>query len=150
MMDCLPRIPKPGKNDLRNRATITALDMAAVIYMVNLGPKKHTFKDYAYLNLIPFLRSKLSNTVERIHSIWESYGLVSLSLKSGTRVKRGGTFAKRTHVGPSIQVPKGKAWQDFLKDSENKKQLFNILSDEFKEAAKDEAYHFFQPKETLS
>ena len=74
--------------------------------------------------------------------------LGSLSLKSGTMVKRGGTFAKRTCA--TIRVPKGKAWQDFLKDSENKKQLFNFLSYEFKEAAKNEAYHFFSTKETLS
>ena len=88
--------------------------------------------------------------MEPVDSIWESYGLGSLSLKSGTRVKIGGTFAKRTRVGPTIRVPKGKTWQDFLKDSENKKQLFNFLSDELKEAAKGEAFHFFQLKKTLS
>ena len=45
MVDCLQRIPKPGKKDLRNRATMTVLDMAAVIHMVKPGPKTHTFKD---------------------------------------------------------------------------------------------------------
>ena len=87
--------------------------------------------------------------MEPVDSIWESYGLGSLSLKSGTRVKIGGTFAKRTRVGPTIRVPKGKTWQDFLKDSENKKQLFNFLSDELKEAANGEVFHFFPTKEDL-
>ena len=39
MIDCLPSSPKPGKNNLRNRATIAALDMAAVIHMVKPGTK---------------------------------------------------------------------------------------------------------------
>ena len=39
MIDCLISIPRPGKNNLRNRATIAALDMAAVIHMVKPGTK---------------------------------------------------------------------------------------------------------------
>ena len=65
---------------MRNRATKTALDMAAVIHIVKPGPKTHTFKGYAYLNLLPFLRSQLSNAMEQVDSMWDSYGLGSLSL----------------------------------------------------------------------
>ena len=54
---------------MRNRATKTALDMAAVIHIVKPGPKTLTFKGYAYLNLIPFLRSQLSNAMERVDSM---------------------------------------------------------------------------------
>ena len=39
--------------------------------------------------------------------------------------------------------PKGKAWQEFLKDSVNKRQLFEYLSGELNEAARDETYHFY-------
>ena len=131
MIDCLQSIPKPGKNNLRNRATIAALDMAVVIHMVKPGTKTHNFKDYAHLNVIPFLKSQLT-TMKRVDSLWESYRLGSLSLKSGTRIKRGGTFTTRTRVGPTIPIPKGKAWQEFLKDSENKKQLFEYLGEVLK------------------
>ena len=97
---------------------MAALDMAAMIHMVKPGTKTHNFKDYAHLNVIPFLKSQLT-IMERIDSILESYGLGSLSLKSGTRIKRGGTFTTRTCVGPAIPIPKGKSWHTFFKDSEN-------------------------------
>ena len=70
-----------------------------------------------------------------------------MSPKSGTSVKRGGTFAKRTC--PAMLIPKGNIWQHFLQDSETKKKLFNFLSDELKEVAKDEHYHYLSPRETL-
>ena len=72
-----------------------------------------------------------------------------MSLKSETRIKRGGTFTTKTRVGPTIPIPKGKAWQEFLKDSENKKQLFEYLSEEINMAAKIETYHFFSTKGDL-
>ena len=66
MVDCLPNIPEPGKNAQRNRTTMAALDVARVIHNVNLGNNTHNFKEYAHLNVIPFLKSQLSSTLGQV------------------------------------------------------------------------------------
>lgn len=149
MMDCLPKIPQPGKNPLRCRATMVALDMAGVVHMIKPGTKTKNFKDYAHLNLIPFLKTQLSSIVVRLDSIWESYGLGVQSLKNETRLHRRGTATRRIKVGPTIPVPKGKGWQEFLRDSENKKQLFEYLSEELQETLKCEPYQVYSTKKDL-
>ena len=48
-----------------------------------------------------------------------------------------------------IPIPKGKAWQQFLKDTENKRQLFKYLSEELTAATIDERYHLLNTKDEL-
>ena len=49
--DCLPCMPKPGKNPLRMKATVAVFDMAAVIHMLKPGMKTSTFKDFYHNDL---------------------------------------------------------------------------------------------------
>ena len=49
-------------------------------------------------------------------------------------------------MGPNIPIPKGKCWQDFLKVTENKKQLFEFLSEELCAISKDDDYLLFSTK----
>ena len=88
MIDCLPGVPKPGKNPLRSTATVILLDMAAVIHMVKPGTKTVTFKDYCHMNLLPFIMSQLSPTVGTIHGVWNSYIKGKASIKTFSRTKR--------------------------------------------------------------
>ena len=106
---------------MRAKATVAAFDMAAVIHMVKPGSKTHTFKDYAHKDLKPYLMRQLGDSIKRVDYVFESYSQGDNSLKVGMRMKRGGNFSQRTHVGPNIPIPKGKCWQDFLKVTENKK-----------------------------
>ncbi len=54
--------------------------------------------------------------------MWDVY--IPDSLKGFTRQKRGKGIRRR--VAPSTQIPKN--WKDFLRVDENKKELFNFLS----------------------
>ena len=62
--------------------------------------------------------------VERIDVVWDSY--LPNSIKNATREKRGSGI--RTKVSPGTKIPKN--WAHFLQDSNNKKELFDFLSDE--------------------
>ena len=50
LLQCLPNIPKPGKNLLNQRATAALFDMAAVVHMVK-PTTAVTFKAYFPKNL---------------------------------------------------------------------------------------------------
>jgi len=52
------------------------------------------------------------------------------SLKSQTRARRGEALGRRTRVSAKIPIPKGAEWQKFLKESHNKDDLFQFLSEQ--------------------
>ena len=97
------------------------LDGSAVVHFLSTAGAE-TFKDYANDVFLPYIKHQLENT-ERVDVVWDSY--ISKSLKEGTREKRGKGLRRK--VADSNRLP-GK-WQDFLKDSNNKRELFAFLSE---------------------
>jgi len=71
---------------------------------------------------------------------------IETSLKSRTRIKRGGTASCRTRVSDKIPVPKGAQWQLFLKDSQNKDELFQFISPELQRITVNSQYHLLTTK----
>ena len=80
-----------------------------------------TFDDFATL-FIAYITDRLADT-DRVDIVWDRYS--SNSLKAATRKKRG--EGVRKHVTGATKVP-GK-WADFLKNDQNKTELFNFLSE---------------------
>lgn len=92
--------------------------------VVNMLPPKacSTFGEYAEKVFIPYLL-RLLQTSKRMDVVWDRY--IDGSLKSSTRQKRGS--GSRIIVKGSTPAPKN--WQSFLRVDENKKELYNYLSD---------------------
>ena len=107
-------------------ATVVVMDMAAVVHMVRPTSAK-TFADYATQHIVPFLEYQITPTVERIDAIWDNYP--EYNLKSLTLQRRG--TGPRTRIGDGHnQIPKHQWNSGFLKNEENKKELFSFLSEE--------------------
>ena len=71
-------------------------------------------------------------------------------MKNQTRTKRIGTVKeRRIRASNNVPIPKGKEWQNFLKVSENKDELFKYLSDELISATHSSDYHFVSTKGEL-
>ena len=127
LMDCIPGIPKPSRNLSSNAATVKLFDMAAVIHMINPA-KAMVFGEFADLHLIPFLQSHITDVTTRIDGVWETYK--NDSIKTQTRRMRGETASRRTRVSANAPIPKGKKYQKFLSDTNNKDELFQFLAEE--------------------
>ena len=128
ILECLPGIPPPGKNPETSETTVTLLDMPAVIHMVK-PQKASTFGEYVSIHILPFIHSQINEFSTRIDAIWDIYS--DQSLKSQTRSKRLGLAkTRRIKASSNVSIPTGKEWQNYLKVSENKKDLFCYLSNE--------------------
>ena len=115
-----------GRADSARSATVVVLDMAAVVHMVRPTSAK-TFADYATQHIVPFLEHQITPTVERIDAIWDNYP--EDNLKSLTHQRRGA--GPRTRIGDGhTQIPKHEWNSGFLKNEENKQELFSYLSEE--------------------
>ena len=98
--------------------------MAAIIHMVR-PTYATTFKDYFKHNLIPFLKSQISEIVERLDAIWDTYS--EHSLKAHVQEMRGS--GPRTKLSPNEITPIPKRdWQKYLKNAENKSELFSFYN----------------------
>lgn len=99
--------------------------MAAVIHMVPPTNAK-TFNEYVTLHIIPFLEAQTNNGAQRIDAVWDNYPEEN-NLKALTQQKRG--TGPRTRVGDgSTKIPKSEWNSGFLKNEENKKELFSFIS----------------------
>ncbi|KAK3097011.1 hypothetical protein FSP39_005574 [Pinctada imbricata] len=98
------------------------IDGAALVNML-LPRGAKTFLEYAETVFIPYIISQLSR-VQRIDIIWDVYE--SNSLKHSTRVRRGKGLRRR--VMSDTTLPGN--WSLFLRDNENKEELFVFLADE--------------------
>ncbi len=122
ILECLPGIPPPGKNPETSETTVTLLDMPAVIHMVK-PQKASTFGEYVSIHILPFIHSQINEFSTRIDAIWDIYS--DQSLKSQTRSKRLGLAkTRRIKASSNVSIPTGKELQNYLKVSENKKDLF--------------------------
>ena len=80
-----------------------------------------TFDDYADTIFIPHLLNQLKNS-KRVDVVWDTY--VADSLKESTRDKRG--TGNRRKVSGQVKLPMN--WVQFLRDSTNKTELFQFLT----------------------
>ena len=113
-----------GRAAAAKQATVVVLDMAAVIHMVRPTTAK-TFSEYVTLNIVPFLEAQMKSCTQRIDAVWDNYPEEN-NLKAMTQQRRGN--GPRTRVGDgSTKIPKHE-WSSFLKNEENKKELFSFIS----------------------
>jgi len=115
-----------GRAHSVEQATVLVFDMAAVIHMVT-PTRATTFDEYVSLHIVPFLKSQMTTAVQRIDAIWDTYP--EQNLKSLTQQRRGS--GTRTLLKPdgdgNTPVPK-RGWQSYLKNVENKQELFSFIS----------------------
>ena len=85
----------------------------------------NTFREYVMLNIVPFLEAQMTDSTEQIDAVWDNYPEEN-NLKALTQQQRG--KGPRTKVGDgSTPIPKHE-WSSFLKNEENKKELFTFIS----------------------
>ena len=76
---------------------------------------------------MPFLKSQVTTAVQRIDAIWDTYP--EQNLKSLAQQRRGS--GARTLLKPdgdgNTPIPK-REWQSYLKNVENKQELFSFIS----------------------
>ena len=117
LLGCLPGMPNPGKNKDADNATALMLDMPAVVHLV--PPRRTTyFSDYTPMHLIPFVEHQKTEKCTRIDGLWDIYK--EKDVKNQIRIVRGGTSQRRNKVTGSLPIPKGKDWENILKDSGTK------------------------------
>jgi len=96
------------------------LDGAFVNQM--LSPRTlNTFQDYSNSVFLPYIFGQLQS-VRRLDIVWDVY--LANSLKAGTKSKQG--QGHRSKVLPLAPLPS--TWKSFLKNDENKSDLFCFLS----------------------
>ena len=99
------------------------------------------------MHLLPFLESQMTNNTSRLDAVWDTHQ--DASLRSQTRAKRGKTEGRRTRVSAKVPIPKGAEWQIFLKESDNKDELFQFLSEQLVQNTTDARYHILTTKAGL-
>ena len=97
------------------------LDGAAVVHFLPTAGIS-TFEDYANDVFLPYIRHQMGSA-NRVDVVWDTY--LSSSIKESAREKRGKGIRRKV-AGPNM-IPR--KWQEFLKDPENKKELFAFLSE---------------------
>ena len=100
---------------------VVLLDGAAIVNFIRPNETMKTFADYAEHGFVPFIINQLKRA-RRVDIVWDTYQ--SNSLKAFARQKRGTGI--RTLVTSRTPLPK--KWNDFLRDNENKTDLFQFLS----------------------
>ncbi|MCP3892642.1 MAG: hypothetical protein GY702_27760 [Desulfobulbaceae bacterium] len=103
-------------------------DMSAVIHMIKPQHAK-VFGDYTQMHLLPFLEGQISTPQGSMQSgILTKKAVLSHRLvPKGVKLR---SVRRTTRVSAKIPVPKGAEWHKFLKESLNKDQLFQFLSEE--------------------
>ena len=99
------------------------IDGAVAVQMVK-PVNVETFGDYARYNFIPYIKKNFQNEkVTRIDLVFDRY--FPLSLKNDTRKQRG----QGVRVSVKEMTPVWKNWNQFLKESDNKTELFKLLAE---------------------
>jgi len=99
---------------------VVVLDGAVIVNILKPGSAK-TFGEYAQDIFLPYVRSQLERS-QRVDIVWDTYK--DNSLKDQAHNKRG--TGNRRRVEANNPVPQN--WGDFLRNTENKKELFAFLS----------------------
>ena len=75
------------------------------------------------------------NRVERVDVVWDTY--IAQSLKEATRQKRGTGVRRKVTPGTKVSM----RWVDFLRNTENKKELFWSLSFQIRNQGISKAFY---------
>ncbi len=111
--------------DTEPEADAIIIDGSALVNSLHPRTSK-TFDDYARVNVLPIIQA-FSAKYRRTDIVFDVY--LPSSLKSKTRSKRGKGVRRR--VAGSNKMPKN--WQSFLRDDNNKTELFHFLADKIAE-----------------
>ena len=120
LLHCLEDLTPTRENATSPTVQVSILDGASIINMLRPGTAK-TFQDYATDVFVPYITVQLQHVV-RLDIFWDVY--LPKSLKAETCSKRG--KGVRRHVEPSSTIPGN--WQEFLRSSDNKTELFSFLA----------------------
>ena len=138
LLSCLLVMHDPGLSPAAKEASVVVCDMSAVIHMVK-PHHANVFREYTQMHLLPFLESQMTNNTTKLDAVWDTYQ--DANLKSQTRARRGETLGQQTRVSAKIPIPKGAEWQKFLKESHNKDDLFQFLSEQLAQETTGAWYH---------
>ena len=101
-------------------------DMAAVIKMIRPTFAKK-FRKYVSLHIIPFFESKMSDCTQRLDAVWDTYPDENLKVLTQQKCGNGA----RSKVGHGSAPILRHEWNTaFLKNEDNKKELFAFISKE--------------------
>ena len=79
LIDCIPGMPKPGRNARTKDITALLYDMPSLVHLI--GPKAaKNFEEYPELQLQPYMVSQLTTnkSCTRIDNVWDVYKRFSL------------------------------------------------------------------------
>ena len=111
--------------DTKPNATAIVIDGSALVN--SLPPRtSKTFGEYAMLDVLPKVQAFCS-TYNRTDIVFDVY--LTTSLKAETRTKRG--QGSRRRVTETGKIPPN--WNSFLRDNDNKTELFSFLADKIVE-----------------
>ena len=99
---------------------VKVLDGAVVIHMLTPGTSA-TFQDYVSDVVIPYLMTQLQ-WAQCLDLVWDIYKDDSLKAETWETWGTG----TRIHVMPSVHIPGN--WQSFLRNNENKTELFALIA----------------------
>jgi len=125
LLGLLETVQDNADNTVSNRVTCDGLiiDGAALVNILHPGKEPKTFDQYYSNTFAPHLTKQVTTVnATRLDVVWDTY--VKDSLKEQTRQKRG-TGVKMV-VRLSGALPR--SWKDFLRNSDNKQQLFDLLA----------------------
>ena len=118
--ELLKSFVKIESTDELNSYDCKILDGAAIVHSLTTNGMA-TFDDYADRVFIPHIVKHLRES-KRLDLVWDSY--IPDSLKESTREKRGKGLRRK--VSGQAKLPGN--WKDFLRDNDNKKELFQYLT----------------------
>jgi len=100
--------------------------MAAVVHM-DRPTSARTFTKYVTQHLVPFIKSRITPSVTRVNAVSDTYPEDNLKTLAHQRCGSG----SRTRIGDGhTRIPKHDWSSGFLKNTDNKKELFPFLSKE--------------------
>jgi hypothetical protein len=114
-------LKKACATDIPNSFHVKVIDGAALVHILPTNSVR-TFDEYASDVFLRHIRQQLEGA-RRVDVVWDEYR--KKSIKESVREKRG--KGKRRKVSGQNKLPG--QWQDFLKDPENKEELFAFLSE---------------------
>ncbi|KAK3728106.1 hypothetical protein QZH41_014263 [Actinostola sp. cb2023] len=120
LAECLQSFTTP-QSKMPDDVDAIIVDGAVVVNMIKPRSQR-TFADYSTQSFLPYVQSQLRH-VKRVDIVWDEY--FETSLKATTRDKRG--LGSRRRVQPNNPLPRN--WQQFLRNDENKRELFRFLAE---------------------
>lgn len=123
LLTCVEDVVTTQYTVLPQEAQMIILDGAAIINMIK--PVSDTFNAYVS-KIMEYIRAQFKGGMMRVDVVFDIYK--KDSLKSYTRHKRGKSTRRR--VEGKNKTPGN--WQEFLRDDENKSELFHLIAKQVK------------------